>query len=74
MKYPTAAEIESADRVTLARWHRFLRSPGMSAIDNPDNEKREKIRVDQTRKLERIIERFKSAGGMTSEISKQIGW
>lgn len=74
MTYPTDAEIESADHVTLARWYRFLRSPGMSVIDHPNATERERIRVDQMNKLDRIIARFNGAGGWTPAISKTVGW
>lgn len=71
MSYPTAEEVEAADRIQLARWSRYLNSPGSSAIGSPEFadtlEKEGKI-------LDRILERFDEAGGMTPEISKEIGW
>ena len=55
MKYPTAEEVEAADRTQLARWSRYLGSPGYSATGSPKFidtlEKEGKI-------LDRILERF----------------
>lgn len=70
MAYPTLEQVENADRVQLAKWYRFLPSPGMAAIDSPNFidilEHEEKV-------IGRIIERFYALGGMTPEISKLIG-
>lgn len=58
-QYPTEDEVEAADRFTICRWYRFLRSPdkpGEKAIMN------------------RICERFRDLGGFTTEISKTLGW
>lgn len=55
----------------LAMWWRFLPSPGMGAIGDPDFEdvlKREKAVMD------RIAMRLEELGGMTPSISKRIGW
>ena len=58
MDYPTMAQVESADRVQLLRWTRFLPSPS-----------------DEKRKvLNRILARQQATGGITPEISKQVGW
>ena len=66
MQYPTTEEVESADRVQLARWSRYLSSPGAGAIGTPQFTdtlgKESKI-------LDRILERFDEQGGMTPEIS-----
>lgn len=59
MNYPTLDEINAAGRTQICRWYRFLKS----AV----NDSEEVL-------LNRICERFKELGGMTSEISKQIGW
>jgi hypothetical protein len=64
-------QVESVDQVQLCRWHRFLSSPGMSAIGKKDFEVvmgKEKLIQD------RIQERLKELGGMTPAISKEIGW
>lgn len=71
MNYPTLDEVEKADRVQLARWFRFLKSPGESAIDKPDFES---VMHGEKAVQDRIIERFQEMGGMTPAISKQIGW
>ena len=65
-------EVQNASHEQLARWYRFLDSPGMSAINTPakfdDTLKREKKILDY------IIERFNEMGGMNPKISKKIGW
>lgn len=71
LTYPTQAEIENAEHVDLARWYRFLPSPGHSALGTQDFEKameKEKALLDL------IMERLNSLGGLTPEISKEIGW
>lgn len=71
MDYPTADEVENADRVQLARWSRYLSSPGSAAIGTPEfNERLE----EESNILNRILERFDEQGGMTPELSKEIGW
>lgn len=32
MNYPTMQEVEAADKVQLAKWHRFLPSPGTVTV------------------------------------------
>jgi hypothetical protein len=59
MNYPTLEEVNSADRISICRWYRFLSSP--------DSKERTAI-------MERIMERYKELGGFTPEISKEIGW
>jgi hypothetical protein len=56
--FPTLEEVEKADKEQLARWYRFLPS-GETAAD-------QKI-------MRRIAERFEKLGGMTPELSKNIG-
>ncbi len=73
MDYPSLADVELADHMTLARWHRFLQSPGLSAIDRSQSAYEEARRV-ETAVMNRIQERFTSMGGMTPEISKAIRW
>lgn len=58
MDYPTKRQVEAADRTQLARWTRFLSSPT----------------EEQLPILNRIIERFNKLGGMTTELSKLIGF
>ena len=71
MKYPTLNEIETADRITIARWYRYLPSPGVNHLGE-DNF------LDycnyETSLMNRINERFEEYGGMNSEISKIIRW
>lgn len=71
MKYPTLEEVETADIVQLCRWYRFLKSPGESAVGDKDYTKflKEELKI-----MNNIILRQTKLGGMTSEISKQIGW
>lgn len=57
MDYPTINEVLAADRITVARWYRFLRSPEGDI---------ERLMMDQIR------ERFREAGGMTPELSKEL--
>ena len=71
MKYPTMDEVDRADRFQLARWYRFLPSPGSESVDRAtfqsDMESERAI-------ADRICARFDELGGMTPEISKAIGW
>ena len=71
MLYPTLKEVEKTSRVQLARWYRFLPSPGNAAIGKKTFEK---ILGEEKAVMDRICERFKELGGMTSEISKILGW
>lgn len=73
MHYPTLEEVERADRVQLARWHRFLTSPGSGATDL-DYPIFKQILDKEVKIMNRIEERFKALGGMCPEISKEIGW
>lgn len=69
--YPSKEQVESADREQMARWMRFLPSPGADFIGKPDFQEamiREKAIMDL------IVERFHQAGGMSPGISKKIGW
>lgn len=69
--YPTMEQVEEADREQLAKWTRFLPSPGFGSIGKPDfleAIEREKGIMD------RIMERFHELGGMNPKISKKIGW
>ena len=59
MKYPRMTQVEVADHETICRWYRFLKAAKDAA---------------QTVIMTRICDRFKEGGGMTSEISKKIGW
>ena len=75
MNYPTMEEVENASHVQLARWYRFLPSPGANAINNNlDGKLFEEALQEEAKVMERVCERFKSFGGMNSTISKLIGW
>ena len=69
MEYPTLEEVETASRDQLAKWRRYLPSPGWDAAGDP---KFEVVLEAQTATLNRIIERFDDLGGMTPGISKRI--
>ena len=71
MNYPTLAEVEDASHVQLARWHRRLPSPGQLAIGTAAFAD---LIVEQSAIIRRIMERLGALGGMTPEISKEIGW
>jgi hypothetical protein len=57
--FPTATQVENANREQLARWYRFL----------PSGDSKEQQKV-----IKRIAERFESLGGMTPKLSKKIGY
>jgi hypothetical protein len=71
MKYPTMEEVEQASHVQLAKWYRFLPSPGSIAVGNSNFEE---ILSAECKIADRIAERFRSFGGMNASISKEIGW
>jgi hypothetical protein len=73
MQYPTLEEVEMADRIQLARWYRFLPSPGRSSVGQDWKTFRHNA-ASQNVILQRIISRFNEMGGFTPEISKAIGW
>lgn len=71
MRYPKINEVEDASRMQLCRWHRFLPSPGQSAIGNSNfNE----VLEHEAKIQSRISERLAELGGFTVEISKALGW
>ena len=72
MKYPTKEQVlNGANREQLARWSRFLPSPGSNAIGTPefDDALKEEKEI-----LDLILSRLKEEGGMSSALSKKIGW
>lgn len=73
MKYPTLDEVEKADIVMLCRWHRFLRSPGISALDDGTDDFEARMVIEKPI-MDRIEQRVKEQGGFTPAISKEIGW
>ena len=70
MNYPTMEQVESADHIQLARWCRFLSSPGAIAIGCANFSE---ILEEQKTALDRIIIRFNEFGGWNSELSKHVG-
>ena len=71
MNYPSINEVESAGRVQLATWYRFLQSPGMSAVGKPNFDA---VLREEKAVMDRICARFKKAGGFNPKISKGVGW
>lgn len=59
MKWPTMDEVNSADRLQICSWYRHLPTA------NNDSE----MEI-----INRIFDCWVEMGGMTPEISKQIGW
>jgi len=56
-EYPALEEVETADHLRLAFWKRFLSSP----------------KGEEKTILNRIIDRLREFGGITPEISRQLG-
>jgi len=73
MSYPTMEEVNSASHMQLARWHRFLPSPGSRAIGE-GLDTFHKVLDEEVIILGAIEAKFKLLGGMTPEISKSIEW
>ena len=73
MGYPTMIEVEKASRIQLARWYRFLQSPGYSAIRH-GAELFQSTMNEETKIMDLIVDRFNKMGGFSPAISKQIGW
>ena len=71
MNYPTIEEVEKADHIQLAKWYRFLESPGMSAAGTAEFDE---VMAAESVIMNRLVDRFKEMGGMNSGISKAIGW
>lgn len=75
MDYPTLQQVEAADAEQLARWWRFLPSPGMNANCSGASAGEIEAAIERERPIWNTIkERFEAAGGMTPELSKRIGW
>ena len=70
MRYPAMADVERADRETLARWYRFLPSPGHEFVGTTAFQR---AFVEENAIMRRIILRFEAMGGMNPAISKRIG-
>ncbi len=78
MPYPTLEEVEAAERLQLCKWVRFLPAPGTTAANARrsalDAARLQKSIDDEVAIMQRIIARVYELGGITSEISKAIGW
>lgn len=70
MKYPTLEEVDAATQLQLARWYRFLPSPGESHM-HLEHKQFEAILLIEETVLMKIIKNFK---GFTPELSKEVGW
>ncbi len=71
LNYPTLEEVEYAGRLQLARWYRFLPSPGSSAVGS---EAFELVCQREQKIMAQIILRLHNGGGMTPSLSKLVGW
>lgn len=71
MQYPQLSEVETADRLQLARWMRHLDSPGLAAVQSEDFPE---VVDREAAILKRISERFRELGGWSVEVSKAVGW
>lgn len=69
--YPDLDAVEAADKFQLARWMRFLPSPGEAVVGTSTYNA---VFAVEAKVLERIIARFAQEGGWTPEISKAVGW
>lgn len=68
--YPSSEMVQNADRVQLGRWLRFLPSPGIDHIGQPNFTSKfdEEILT-----LDSIQDRFVEMGGWTPAVSKAVG-
>lgn len=74
MFYPTKAEVCAASREQLARWHRFLPSPGSNAFDAQlPGRSYDAVVEDEMNIMADICARFEELGGWSPELSKSIG-
>lgn len=71
MQYPTYQAIQEATHEQLARWSRFLPSPGNKAVGCPDFET---VMQNEGEMMAYILQRFEMQGGWNSTLSKIIGW
>ncbi len=69
MSYPTMEQVEDANKEQLARWYRYLRSPGQEAIGAPNFSE---VLEAQVPIMNRIVDRFHGMGGWDKELSKRI--
>ncbi len=71
MNYPTLQQVNEADIHQLSEWYRFLDSPGARAIGEPEFQE---VLKSEKPIMDRIYDRFHALGGMTTEVSKSLGW
>lgn len=71
MKYPSRENVLLADRVQIARWWRFLPSPGVNYLGQEDFLEMAQYEAET---MNIINARFEEFGGMNHELSKVIGW
>ena len=72
MNYPTLEQVETADREQLAKWYRFLPSPGLGGSVDIGGNYTDRL-LQEANIMTKICERFKAMGMFTPELSKQIG-
>lgn len=72
MYYPSMSEVKAADREQLARWHRFLPSPGTHVAGSTDPVS-DAITERELSVMAEICSRFEEKGGWSPELSKAIG-
>jgi hypothetical protein len=70
MNYPSLDAVARASNVELAKWYRFLPSPGVNHIGSEGFSELYRHECDV---LHLISERFMASGGMTPALSKEIG-
>lgn len=69
--YPTIPEVENASIRQLCQWYRFLPSPGTRSIGKTCFDIALETESDI---LGKIMKRMEQLGGITTKISKEIGW
>jgi hypothetical protein len=67
MDYPTFEAVMNATHEQLARWYRFLPTPGTTKAGAVALEHEQTI-------MELVMRRLRQFGGITPEISKRVGW
>lgn len=74
MNYPTLEEVEKASKIQLGKWVRFLKSPGMSAVES-GSDNVEPVRIKEAAIMDKVMSRFYSEmGGWDPATSKALGW
>lgn len=74
LPYPTMDEVNRAIRIDLARWVRFLPSPGLGSIGKNLTEFHMALDSEKSI-LNRVYDRFENEfGGWDSVLSKTVGW